>query len=343
MEDLVSVIIPAYNAEKYVLRCIKSLQEQTYSNLEILLVDDGSTDNTYKLIHEVSAIDHRIVAFHIDNHGVSYARNYGIEKARGKWITFVDADDFVAKDMIQIAVHYQKKYACDTCCWNGFYVEDSASIKMPDILPEEKVYQGSDINKLIAGLYCESCDGYYGDYFRAVWGKLFSAELLIKSNIRFAEDIKIGEDAIFLIDYFVVARKVLLINRSLYYYELLQSSATGKYKENFEEYCIAEFTNVQERFEKYGLDITNIGISFWHTAEKNLIANELKTNKNLREIAGSVRKLLKYNSAQKYLKMVGQTDSAGTRIRAIMIRCKQYYLVGIIDAWLAFRRKSILQ
>ena len=100
MSDLVSIIVPVYNVEKFLSQCIESLIGQSYKNLEILLIDDGSTDNSSNICREYEIVDNRIKVFHKNNGGLSDARNYGLKHARGEYISFVDSDDLVHPDFI---------------------------------------------------------------------------------------------------------------------------------------------------------------------------------------------------------------------------------------------------
>ena len=113
--ELISIIVPVYKVEKYLEKCVKSIIGQTYKNLEIILVDDGSPDNCGKLCDEFAALDNRIKVYHKENGGLSDARNYGVEKATGKYIGFVDSDDYIHEEM------YEKLYIAikknrNTCC-----------------------------------------------------------------------------------------------------------------------------------------------------------------------------------------------------------------------------------
>ncbi len=99
--DLISIIIPAYNIEKYIERCINSILNQTYKNLEIIIIDDGSKDKTSKICDIIAKSEKRIHVYHNKNHGVSYSRNYGIKKATGEYIAFIDGDDTIEKTYIE--------------------------------------------------------------------------------------------------------------------------------------------------------------------------------------------------------------------------------------------------
>ena len=113
MNDLISVVVPAFNIDKYIERCIKSILNQTYSNLEVIIVDDGSTDNTANIIDDYALKDHRIVPIHKENGGVSSARMEGIHRASGEWIGFVDGDDVIEANMYEVLMNNAIKYNAD--------------------------------------------------------------------------------------------------------------------------------------------------------------------------------------------------------------------------------------
>ncbi|MBQ8680482.1 MAG: glycosyltransferase family 2 protein, partial [Treponema sp.] len=100
-QPLISVIVPVYNVEKYLPQCLDSIKNQTYKNLEIILIDDGSTDSSGVICDKVALIDKRIRVFHKENGGLSDARNYGIDKAKGSWLTFIDSDDYISSNYIE--------------------------------------------------------------------------------------------------------------------------------------------------------------------------------------------------------------------------------------------------
>ncbi|EHZ61025.1 glycosyl transferase 2 family protein [Streptococcus pneumoniae GA47210] len=100
MEDLISIVVPVYNVEKYLKKSIESILNQTYQNIEILLVDDGSTDSSGKICESFSKVDPRIRVFHKENGGLSDARNFGIEQMKGQYVAFIDSDDYISKDYV---------------------------------------------------------------------------------------------------------------------------------------------------------------------------------------------------------------------------------------------------
>ena len=111
--ELISIVVPVYNVEKYIEKCVNSITNQVYNNLEIILVNDGSTDNSGKLCDSLSKLDDRIKVYHKENGGLSDARNYGVERANGKYIGFVDSDDFIDSDMYKTLYDVIKRENAD--------------------------------------------------------------------------------------------------------------------------------------------------------------------------------------------------------------------------------------
>lgn len=100
-KNVVSIIVPGYNVEKYIITCLESIENQTYQNFEVIIIDDGSTDNTGNICDQFSKKDNRFKVWHTQNGGISKARNIGLEKAKGEYIVFIDSDDYVHKDYIK--------------------------------------------------------------------------------------------------------------------------------------------------------------------------------------------------------------------------------------------------
>ncbi|MCD8326685.1 MAG: glycosyltransferase [Lachnospiraceae bacterium] len=144
-KSLISVIVPVYNIIEYLPRCVHSIIAQTYENLEIILVDDGSTDGTGALCDELAAEDLRIRVFHKENGGSSSARNLGIEKARGEYLGFVDSDDYIAEDMYELLMAAEEEYGCEMAQVGRDEVAASGE-RLPDICepPEEIVFIPSE-------------------------------------------------------------------------------------------------------------------------------------------------------------------------------------------------------
>lgn len=219
MLPLISVIVPVYNAEKCLKKCVESLINQTYSSLEIILINDGSTDSSAEICNQFAKFDNRIVVVHQDNKGVSTARNSGINIASGQYIGFVDSDDWIEKSMytkLFEAISIQDKDINIAIC--GHIVEDPSGII---------VKKSSTTRKHILDQF-EALDmalrsNYYQGY---MWNKLFRASLFRGENgVRFTENIHIYEDLLVVCECIMRSKKVAFIGEYLYHYILYQKSA----------------------------------------------------------------------------------------------------------------------
>ena len=219
---LISVIIPVYKVEKYLEKCVDSVINQTYDNLEIILVDDGSPDNCPKMCDEYAKKDKRIKVIHKENGGVGSARNKGIEKSTGDYITFVDSDDWIEKEFIHEMLDIANKYKADyvTCGYYRVYENKKEIINgnLEEIVIDSKEY----VNKLL------NVQNGYG----FVHMKLIKKTKI--SNLRFEEKLVVGEDALFNIQLCKNIEKIVIYNKPLYNYYFNTNSVVRKYNN---EYC----------------------------------------------------------------------------------------------------------
>ena len=172
MKKVVSIIIPVYNVEEFIFKTVKSVMNQDYKDIEIILVDDGSPDNSAKIIDELAKRDDRIVCVHKDNGGVSSARNVGLRMASGEYVTFIDGDDWVEPNYISYLLNLVESNNCQIGMNKNNYSDYN-------INSSEKEYVVS-AEKAIEWIYL-------GDIFVAVWNKIYSMSFLRKNNILFDE------------------------------------------------------------------------------------------------------------------------------------------------------------
>lgn len=211
-EEMVSVIVPVYNAEKYIKRCVDSIRGQTISELEILLIDDGSVDLSGSLCDIFSQEDDRITVRHTANQGVSAARNMGLNICHGKYVTFVDADDYLEPDFLEIllVLLYRDKTSVAVC----------ANDAMDDAIEAQECVL--DVKKDFT--YKKCVFGFQ------VWGKVYRREIL--EQLRFQEDINIGEDMLFFGEVMLCISQISYTGRKLYHYMNHMGSAI---REKFSE------------------------------------------------------------------------------------------------------------
>lgn len=212
MDDLLSIIIPIYNTEVFLERCIQSVCRQTYKNLEIILIDDGSTDNSGKLCDLYAMKDYRIRVIHQENLGVSAARNIGLEIARGEYITFVDSDDYVEADMFQKLLVFQKSSNAEivSCTFRN---EEYQKIKEENgpivIFNKEEAISDMLCCKNIT--YSVSC-------------KIFKKTVI--ENLKFCTDCSHNEDLLFCYQAILNSENIVHISENLYIYCANRNSAT---------------------------------------------------------------------------------------------------------------------
>lgn len=215
--DLVSVIVPVYNAEKYINICIQSIVSQTYQNIEIIIIDDGSEDNTAVICKNLAEHNRHIRYHRQDNSGVSAARNIGYSMSKGQYIIFIDADDELHASMIEKLLYDIKK--------------NNADISVCDIKKVESSIEKIE-NKQATSIELYSQDDALDLYMRknyfeiGVWNKLFKRSLI--ENIRFSEGRKMNEDKFFVFEALMKADRVTYRREPLYYYYVRPNSATKR-------------------------------------------------------------------------------------------------------------------
>lgn len=212
----ISVIVPVYNVEKYLTRCIDSILSQTFTDFELLLIDDGSTDNSGKICDDYSKNDVRIRVFHKENGGVSSARNLGLDNAKGEWITFCDSDDWIKIDFLAEFAKLASKGG--DLLSQGFHSFMWKNIKDEDIFEDDNVYQNDSILPFLLKLYESTQLGY-------IWCKAFKKQIIDKHKIRFNTKYNWMEDLVFIMQY---CRFIEIINNSSKCYYQYYFTAPGK-------------------------------------------------------------------------------------------------------------------
>lgn len=214
-QKLISIVIPAYNAQNTIKRCVDSARKQIYTNIEILVVNDGSTDNTGEIVNEICLEDSRVKLITVQNGGVSRARNTGIDKAAGDYIAFLDSDDTIEPEMygfiLSIAIEYNVKIA--HCSYAN--VDESGNRSVVGNTGKILVQNRDEaLECLLLGKY----------FTGGLCNKLYSSDLL--KNVRLDESIKFNEDVLFNVELFLQADKSVYSDRALYNYYANPQSAT---------------------------------------------------------------------------------------------------------------------
>lgn len=230
---LVSIIVPAYNVEQYIAVCLNSLIEQTYSNIEIIVINDGSTDNTFNLLQEFQLKDSRILLYNQENKGLSETRNVGIQYASGEYICFLDSDDWIDKETIEKAVEAIHGY--DVVLWGYVKEFETSSLSQPLAMKKE-VYDSKNINSLLQRIvgpvneqlsHPEMLDSYV-----TAWGKLYRSDIIKDKKLLFVSTKIIGtEDLLFNVQYFYLVGHAIILPECFNHYRKTNSgSLTSNYK-----------------------------------------------------------------------------------------------------------------
>lgn len=319
---LVSIILPVYNVGEYLEECFYSIVKQTYSSIEIIFVDDGSTDNSAELLEKFKALDSRVRVFRKENGGVSSAKNTGLKYANGDYITFIDPDDYVSNDYVEYLLSLVSDNDADIAYTTKFFDNyhttqvDEELIKVVD--SDEALYQILTYQISVA-----------------VWNKIYKKGLLLDNNIFFYEDIFMGEGFNFNILAFKYAKKIAISNKKIYFYRRdNNNSATTKFKIEKWENAILAIERIKGNLQSNTNLKVKDAIKFaeWRTNVDAFTllntANQAKIYSDFNKKTLSVGK--KYSNLALKLK-----PSKKDKLRAILIKV----FPNLLPKLLVFRRK----
>ena len=267
----ISVLMPVYNSEKFLLETVQAVINQSYIDWELILVDDGSTDNSKEICTQLMNDDKRIKYIFQENLGVSHTRNVALENAQGKYIVFVDSDDLIHEDYLKILINSIEKNNSDISVCNFIERKISNTGKVEDITREfypKEVMEMSEMKDYIM-------DFGNSGLLNPLWNKIYKREIIENNNITFDEKVETGEDFIFNLQYFRKVKKISFIKDSLYYYiRRNNNSITYKYIENMYEkgweiHWLLEsflkdmgFYNEENAYVLYGNHLTGVFSAF---------------------------------------------------------------------------------
>lgn len=214
MKDLVSIIVPVYNAQNTIETTVNSLQNQDYANIEIVLINDGSTDNSVKLCENMRKYDNRISLYSIKNSGPSVARQYGLDRAKGRYVAFCDADDTMESTMISTLYHLIQMHQCQLSI--SSFKNNSRSNELADdsveIWNQEEAIEHCLVDIQVGGF---------------LWNKLFDLSIIRAHNIRFDESVYYCEDMEFVVEYLLYSEKIAYTKQALYNYIYQEGSLSS--------------------------------------------------------------------------------------------------------------------
>ena len=258
MRPMVSIIVPIYNAEQYLRRCVDSILNQEYTNYELLLVNDGSTDASGDICEEYGDQDPRVIVIQKENTGVSDSRNRALDRARGKYLQFLDSDDWITPDATRLFVRAAEEYGCDMVI-SDFYRVVGERLSPKGDIEEEGVLTREEF---AAHMMENPADFYYG----VLWNKLYRRDIVEEHKLRMDTDISWCEDFMFNLEYIRYAKVFYALHAPIYYYvkrkgslasQGINISKTVKMKLNVFEYYNNFYKHVleEEDYEKNRLQV----------------------------------------------------------------------------------------
>lgn len=252
MEELISIIVPIYNVEKYIHRCVDSIINQTYKNIEIILVDDGSLDNSGTICNEYKKRDKRINVIHKNNGGLGFARNSGLDIASGKYVTFIDGDDYIGSAHIEKMYTLIKETNSDTCIGGHTRMYSNREEKRLNVC-SGNIYR-NNVKEQILPRMC-GANVYGKDYIEmSVCMVLFSNEIIQNNNLRFVSEREyISEDLVFDFEYYPLAKSVVISDIVDYYYCDNAGSLTTKYRGDRFQNQIKLYKLLSEKADNLGI------------------------------------------------------------------------------------------
>lgn len=281
METLISVVVPIFNVEEYLDRCVQSIVDQTYENLEIILVDDGSTDNCPAKCDLWEKKDRRIKTIHKKNGGLGFARNTGIENASGEYIFFIDSDDYVDHKMVEKCQQSAYKYNSDVVMF-GRNDDFNGTIKNNKIIEGNPYFSNKEVQeKVLPSLFT-----YDMGIGTSACMKMFKLSVILKNSIRFKSEREIiSEDSYFALEFFSKASVVSVVSENLYYYYKRESSLTKSYKsdrqrmnDNFLDICLQYVSSAG-----LGQELSNHIMARYHGLTLGNLMQVIKSEMSLKE------------------------------------------------------------
>lgn len=260
VNGMISVIVPVYNSEKYLSKCLESIIKQTYKDIEIICVDDGSKDASLKILREYVKKDDRIRIIYKENEGVSLARNTGLEIVKGEYILFVDSDDWIDRSTCEKAVK-QMREGVDLVMWS-YIRERGGESRKKEIFDKDIVFTEEEVKRklhrrMIGIVDDELSQPENADALCTVWGKLYRKSIICDNNIKFYDIREIGtyEDGLFNLIYLQYVRNAVFLNQYFYHYRRTnESSITGGYNAKLERQWRKLFNIMKDYIEQNNLD-----------------------------------------------------------------------------------------
>lgn len=324
----ISVIVPVYNAEKYLAETVACILSQTYKNFELLLIDDGSCDGSPLLCDEFARSDERVKVFHNENMGPAGARNFGLKQSSGEYIAFVDSDDLIENDYLEQLIEPFRNPEVDLslCGFDRFYNDDPANQRLYLLGTEDT--QLLESVKDVALLFTAPKTSLSGV---SIWAKIYRRSIIAENNIEFPTGITYEEDCCFNLIYYRQIRKAATIQKNLYHYRQVANSLSKAYKESTYRDLVNGYNERVKFFHELGME------EYIKKLDDILL---IVTFNNMKKIATSpmsfferrkaYKAVLDYEEAKKVIANAGRSKVRMTRYLTIASRYRMITVISMI-------------
>ena len=314
-----SVIIPVYNVEKYIDRCLKSIISQNYDDLEIIVIDNGSTDSSGSICDTYASEYSNISVYHIEIHGVGSARNFGLSKARGEFIYFVDSDDYLVGNLF---ADFADKLVSDLdlvvfSYYNSFEEDLTEKSRTEKSLPFKGSYDKDGFIKIFKELFLS-------DMLYTVWNKIYRREFLLENNLSF-EQYELGEDVRFNLDVYRKVNKIYLSQDSYYVYVIGRNgSAMSGYNPKRLQYQLQELKLVDNLLEDWHLDNSNLDNT---VKARILMSNIYNITKQKLPVNKKVKLVKEICKKQDIADFIKNDSSVLNPLIKLLLKCRMYVVL----------------
>lgn len=340
--ETVSIIIPVYNAEVYLRQCLDSVISQTYQNLQIILVNDGSTDNSAAICEEYKVRDGRIRVIHKVNEGAGLARNEGLKYVEGKYVTFVDSDDWISLDRIERLVIQMKDVNADVVIGGNTKCRNDGSVIGKTELPFHGLYENDEIREKIMLALIAADDTSKRDLGipMSVWSNLYLFSIIKENMILFSSEREyVSEDLFFNLEFLKYARRVLMSYETGYNYRYNPMSITRKFDENQIQrtYCF------YQKLKSINLGITDLRIKRCVIAKlRSLLLMIMHGDNTLEYKLHKMREILESDTSREVLCNYPLTNYRfSLKITTLLMKNKKVYLlyfIMLLKDWMEKRK-----
>lgn len=284
MKAKISIIVPVYNVEKYIERCLESILNQTLKDIEIILVDDGSPDRCPKICDQKAMVDSRIKVIHKVNEGLGYARNSGLDIAEGEYIAFVDSDDYIEHDMLEKLYNEAENKKADIVYGGIFYDFGNEYYKESPAVQEKKIFNTTKNIRELLLCFVGNLPKEKKDTFMevSVWKGIFRKQIFDDNNVRFVSERElISEDLVFDIDFLMLTNCVVVVPECYYHYCINEDSLSKVYRSDRFEKVKQLYTYIRVRLKKYNFKEEDIDLRTGRMliAKSRLICRSIANNR----------------------------------------------------------------